>query len=192
VSLEPQLSGAGSALAATDEKVMEVDRRNELERQYEGLWREYGASLSRLAASYECLPHAREDLLQEIRLAIWTALPRFRGESSLRTFVYRIAHNRALTHVWRRGARVPITNEIQEPADDRPNPESSVVRAAEEARLMVAVRGLPVAYRQTITMALEDLPLAEIAAVLGITENNVGVRLNRARKMLRERLGGKQ
>jgi DNA-directed RNA polymerase specialized sigma24 family protein len=41
-------------------------------------------------------------------------------------------------------------------------------------------------------MALEDLPLAEIAAVLGITENNVGVRLNRARKMLRERLGGKQ
>lgn len=140
---------------------MEVNRRKALESQYEELWREYGASLSRLAASYEFFPHAREDLLQEIRLAIWTALPRFRGESSLRTFLYRIAHNRALTHVWRRGAQPPLTTELPEPVDERPNPESVAVRTADQIRLMNAIRGLPVAYRQVITMALEDLPLAE-------------------------------
>jgi RNA polymerase sigma factor (sigma-70 family) len=185
------LAAAGWELIAPHERGMESNRRKELESQYEDVWREYGASLSRLAASYEFLPQAREDLLQEIRLAIWTALPRFRGESSMRTFIYRIAHNRALTHVWRRGAQPAPTSSLEEPADHRPTPESLAVRAADQVRLMQAIRNLPVPYRQVITMALDDLPPAEIAAVLGITDNNVGVRLNRARKMLREKLGGK-
>ena len=73
-----------------------------LESQYSELWAEFGGSLARLVQSYEALPQAQEDLLQEIRLAIWMALPKFRGDSSLKTFVFRIAHNRSLTHVWHR------------------------------------------------------------------------------------------
>ena len=52
--------------------------------------------------------------------------------------------------------------------------------------LVAAIRALPVNYRQAITLALEDLTPPEIAIVLGVTENNVAVRLNRARKALRK------
>src|SRR5207245_2506543 len=81
-----------------------------LEQEYERIWLEYGASLGRLASSYEWEPQARQDLLQEIRLAIWVALPKFRNESSLRTFIFRIAHNRALTHIWQK-KRVQVFEE---------------------------------------------------------------------------------
>ncbi len=158
-------------------------------RDYESVWAEYSDGIGRLAASYESAPDLREDLLQEIRLALWKALPRFRGDCSLRTFVYRVAHNRALTHVWqRRGQPVP-SDELDEVRDPSPGPESSAIRRADRESLMRAIRKLPVHYRQVITMVLEELPQAEIAAVLGISENNVAVRLNRARNLLRRELG---
>lgn len=169
----------------------EASIRGIREQKYEALWNEYGASLSRLIASYECLPDAREDLVQDIQLAIWSALPKFRGECSLRTFVYRIAHNRGLTHVWRRSLRPQHGGDPAQVIDSTSNPERSAIQSADRLKLTTCIRQLPLPYRQVITMVLEDLPQSEIAAVLGITENNVAVRLNRARKLLRERLGGK-
>jgi RNA polymerase sigma factor (sigma-70 family) len=130
----------------------------------------------------------REDLLQDIRLAIWTALPRFRGEASTRTFVFRIAHNRALTHVWKR--KRAGAQEETDVVDARADPESAAIKDANRAWLIDAIRTLPIPYRQVITLALEDLPQSEIAAILGISENNVAVRMNRARKLLKEKLGG--
>jgi DNA-directed RNA polymerase specialized sigma24 family protein len=75
---------------------------------FEHLLAVYGPALSRLAASYTNTLSDRDDLLQEIAVAVWQALPRFRGESSERTFVYRIAHNRAITYLAR--ARGQTTN----------------------------------------------------------------------------------
>ena len=161
-----------------------------LHERYVQLLNELGAGLARLAAAYEAVPQAREDLLQDIRVAIWVALPRFRGEASLRTFVYRIAHNRALTHVWRRkqaGALDAI--EEMELIDERPDPEARVMESASRDQLFEAIRALPLPSRQVITLALEDIPNREIGAVLGLTENNVAVRLTRARTLLRTRLG---
>lgn len=162
-------------------------RREKLETEYEQLWRDHGASLARLASSYELNAHAREDLLQEIRLAIWVALPQFRGESSLRTFLFRIAHNRALTHVWRR-KRILAAEDPEETVDTRNGPEAAAIEALNCSRLMIAIRQLPLPFRQVITLSLEDLSHADIASVLGISENNVAVRMNRARKLLREKL----
>ncbi|MDN5924917.1 MAG: sigma-70 family RNA polymerase sigma factor, partial [Xanthomonadales bacterium] len=67
------------------------------EREFTSLLREYAGLLSRVAASYEAEPAARDDLLQDIALALWKALPRWRGEASLKTFVARVAHNRGAT-----------------------------------------------------------------------------------------------
>ena len=171
----------------------EQDKKIELAKQYEALWQEFGPSLQRLVFSYEFLPQAREDLLQEILLALWIALPRFRGESSLRTFVFRIAHNRALTHVWRRKRTgIPEDPESLQLADKRAGPESSAIHNANQERLLQAIRELPVSLKQVMTLALEETSHAEIAEILGISENNVAVRLNRARNLLREKLGGKQ
>jgi len=165
--------------------------RSSLEREYEELWCEYGEGMMRLASSYESAPDAREDLLQEIRLALWKALPGFRGDCSLRTFVYRVAHNRGLTHVWRRRTQAHSSHELPDIDDPRPGPETRAIHNADQSSLMDAIRKLPIGYRQVITMTLEELPQSEIADVLGISENNVAVRLNRARKHLRAYLEGK-
>ncbi len=156
--------------------------------------REYGPSLSRLAFGYEKVAGAREELTQEIALAIWQALPHFRGDCSERTFVYRIAHNRGMTHACRRDPAHQALDELSpllEPVDPRPHPEAQVAMTNQRDRLRWAIQRLPLAYRQVVMLMLEELPHAEIAEVLGISESNVAGRLNRARKALKEAMEGR-
>ena len=61
--------------------------------------REHAALLGRVAATYEANFHKRQELLQEITLAVWQALDKFKGDSSIKTYVLRVAHNKAITHV---------------------------------------------------------------------------------------------
>lgn len=157
----------------------------ELETQYERIFAEYRPALERLSGCYESVPQAREDLMQDILLAIWKALPRFRGDCSERTFVFRVAHNRCLSHVWRRRKRAETAAEAPEVPDPRAGPERQAIENRRRQVLRDAIRQLPLNYRQVILLALEDLSPAEIASVVGVTENNVGVRLNRARNALR-------
>jgi RNA polymerase sigma factor (sigma-70 family) len=162
------------------------------EERFDRVMREYGPPLSRLAFGYEKVASARDELTQDIALALWQALPHFRGECSERTFVYRIAHNRGLTHVCKRQPAHESLDELpppQEPVDPRPHPEQQAVISHQRGRLRTAIQGLPVVYREVVMLMLEDLSHAEIAEVLGITESNVAVRLNRARKALKEALG---
>src|SRR5687767_15328762 len=112
---------------------------------FERVLREYGPALRRLAASWERDPAAQEDLLQEILLALWRALPRFRGDASEKTFVFRVAHNRALTHRFKpRPERVPL-DAAAGVHDPRPSPEDSAAAAQTIDRLMRSLRELPVA-----------------------------------------------
>ena len=158
----------------------------DLELTFGRLLAAHGPSLSRIAGSYARSSGEREDLFQEIAIAIWRALPTFRGECSERTFVFRIAHNRGTSHVARRRLPTTGTDDGVEIADAAPNPEQALSSEQEGQRLVDAVRRLPLGYRQVVTLALEDVSYAEIADVLGITESNVGARLTRARHMLRD------
>jgi len=170
------------------------EHRDALEKQFDRILSEYGTAISRLAFSYEEVAGVREELVQEIALAIWQALAHFRGECSERTFVYRIAHNRGLSHVWRRRPPHQPLEELEEsnqPVDPQPHPDEQAARTDERVRLMSAIQSLPVTHRQMIVLMLEGLSHAEIAEVMGITENNVAVRLNRARKALKDALGVK-
>jgi RNA polymerase sigma-70 factor (ECF subfamily) len=164
--------------------------RKDLEARFEGLLAQNRASLSRLAFSYTNTAADREDLLQDTALAIWQALPNFRGECSERTLVYRIAHNRALSALVRTGAEHSAIDEI--PLDPAPLVETAIARKEESTHLADAVRRLPLPFRQVVVLTLEGLEYSEIAEVLGISESNVGVRLNRARPLLRQILGGRR
>lgn len=156
--------------------------------RFERLLREHGAALERLCASHARDAADRQDLLQEIAFAIWRALPSFRGASSERTFVYRIAHNRALSHRWRnRRPEVPL-DEAPEPVDPGLGPAGQTDTADRRARLERALRALPLPLRQCVVLRLEGLRDAEIAEVVGIAPGNVAVRLTRARRMLRDLL----
>jgi RNA polymerase sigma factor (sigma-70 family) len=146
-------------------------------------------ALGRLAGSYVRSAAEREDLLQDIALALWQALPRFRGECSERTFLFRIAHNHCIDHITRRRPMASLQDMEIDPVDGSASIETRLNEQQDSARLMEAVRRLPLIQRQVVVLALEDMDYAEIAQVLGITENNVGVRLNRARATLRKLMG---
>ena len=146
---------------------------------FERIVRDYGPALARLAATYARGNADQHDLLQEIWVAIWRALSRFRGESSERTFVFRIAHNRGITFSLGR----------RRLAASSPDPASALALSHRHDRLMVAVRQLAQPHRQAVMLYLEGFSNRQIAEVQGATENNVAVRLTRARKELREILG---
>lgn len=162
------------------------EQKPDAELRFNALIQRHGPALSRLAGSYAREPGEREDLFQEIAIAVWRALPSFRGECSERTFMFRIAHNRGISHLTRRRLPTGDLDEKGDPPDVGPNPEQVLSSEQQGRQLFDAVQRLPVAYRQVVTLTLEGMTYAEVADVLGLTENNVGARLTRAREMLRK------
>jgi RNA polymerase sigma factor (sigma-70 family) len=145
----------------------------------------HGPMLRRIAAAYEADPGLREELGQEILMSVWRALPGFRGEASVKTFLARVAHNRCVDHVARRAA-LPRTAELHEGLrSDAPSPLETLERIDQRERLMRAVRTLPLPLRQVTIQTLEGFTPAEIADVLGVGANVVSIRLTRARAALR-------
>lgn len=160
-----------------------------VEAAYLRLLQDHGGAIRRMAGCYERDPSRREDLVQDICMALWQALPRFRDECSERTFVYRVAHNRAVTYVLRarRTTAAPL-DDASTVTDSRDDPERSAQARERREQLREGVRALPLGLRQVIVLSLEGLSARDVAAVLGITENNVAVRLTRARQALRRLL----
>lgn len=130
----------------------------------------------------------RDDLLQEIAMALWRALPSFRGDCSERTFVFRIAHNRCITHLSRRRFTVSLEESELEVEDPSATAETALAEEQDRQGLLAAIRELPAIHREVLVLALEGMEYREIADVVGISESNVGVRLNRARERLRKLL----
>lgn len=145
--------------------------------------------IRRIAAAHESDASAQEDLVQDILCAVWRALPRFRGDGSLRGFIARVAANRAITHV-QRMLKLPASAEL--PSDlvaSEPGPEARAIASDEKDRLVAALRALPIGLREPALLALEGLGQQEIASVLGITSNAVAIRMVRARSQLRRLMG---
>lgn len=154
--------------------------------------RVFGPALRRVASSYARTPAEQDDLLQQIALALWQSLPGFRGACSDRTFVYRVAHNQGMSFATHERLRRPPPDgeqRIEVHPDERPDPEGALAAQRRREHLFCAIRALPLPHRQVITLALEGIAHDEIAAVLGISVNNVNVRLSRAREALRAEMG---
>lgn len=148
-----------------------------------------GPALARVAASYERDRTLREDLLQDILLALFRALPALEDPERLKAFAFRIAHNRAVDHVVHR-ARAPGVSVLSPelPGADA-SPEESLLAGERSRRLLEAVRALELPYRQVMMLVLEDMSYGEIAETLGLSVANVGVRVNRAKSKLRALFG---
>ena len=155
---------------------------------FEEVLLEHGPAVSRIVSSYAHPGPEREDLLQDVWFAVWKALPRFRGDSKLRTYVLRIAHNRGTTWLARRRA-VELMDDHHRVVDDRASLEQIASDRQAVEHLMQAIRKLPVGQRQVLTLVLEGLGHREVGQVLGLSENAVAVRLHRARQAVRQAMG---
>ena len=154
----------------------------------EAVLREHGPMLARIAASYERDVARREDLLQEISLALWRALGSWRGDASLRTFAARVAHNRAIDHLAKHAGRGEDELDEQHP-DPLPDPFGHTEVQQRRSALLNAVQRLPLGYRHVVVLALEGFSHREIGQALALEENTVAQRLSRARKQLRDEMG---
>ncbi len=121
----------------------------------------------------------QHDLLQELLLALWRAAPSFRGDSADTTFIFRVAHNRALT--WRKSE---ARRRHRQSEYERLRVEEGAGEDPQIERLYAAIRNLKSVERSLILLLLEGQSYADIAAIHGLSESNVGARLTRARKKL--------
>ncbi len=146
----------------------------------------FGPALQRLAAAVEANAERRRDLLQDIHVALWRSFATFDERCSVRTWVYRVAHNVAATHVdkERRANRAHVTlDEIAELPDER-----AVSAEAEEneklARLYALIRRLKAPDQQVVTLYLEDLDATAIAEITGLSAGAIATRISRAKREL--------
>jgi RNA polymerase sigma factor (sigma-70 family) len=163
-----------------------ADSSEELEARFRRLLTANRAILSRMAMGYVRTAQDRDDLLQEIAIGLWRALPAFRAECSERTFLLRIAHNRCLTFVENRRQTVSIEGAGIEMQDPGANSEEQMALQQQRERLLGAIRVLPLIHREVVLLTLEGLDYREISEVVGISESNVGARLSRARQQLKQ------
>lgn len=154
---------------------------------------EHAGLMWKVVRAFAATPEDQQDLLQEIALQLWKSLPTFRGEAKESTWIYRVAFNSAL--VWKRDQKRRHEkhqkffelNSAPEVSAEHP-PLTRDDEMVEQ--LYTAIRQLPVLDASLALMHLDGLSYREMSEVLGITENNVGVRLNRLRKQLAEMLKG--
>jgi RNA polymerase sigma-70 factor (ECF subfamily) len=135
---------------------------------------------------------AAEDLVQDVFVALPSAAARFRGESSLRTFLVSIAVNHAKNHV-RAAARrrAALSRLAREPEPASPDPERDAARVELADRLMLALDALPLEQRVVVVLSeIEERSSTEIGAIVGAPEGTIRTRLFHAKRKLREILGG--
>lgn len=154
---------------------------------YEQAAQAHGAALDRLARAYEFDPDARGDLLQEIHLQLWRSFARFDSRCSLRTWVYRVAHNVATSHVVRqRRLRDRLVSvEAMETMPDTHQAERAASQAEALTRLSDLIQRLKPLDRQIIVSYLEGLDAAATAEITGLSSANVAVKVHRIKAILK-------
>jgi len=159
------------------------------ERLYLQVAEEYGGALDRLARAYERNSDSRRDLLQEIHVALWRSFARFDGRCSMRTWVYRVAHNVATSRVIRvRSRAVSLVAPVDfESIPDSRDAEVQFDRQRSLARIYELIRDLGPIDRQIMLLYLEDVDAATVAEITGLTAVYVATKIHRLKQVLARR-----
>ena len=155
-----------------------MTRSQDHKAQFTELMEAYAGPIRRLCAVYADSRADREDLFQDIFLAVWRSLPHFRHDATVRTWLYRVAHNVALTwrvrHRRRQSRESPLLDDMAAPS------EMDLRRLA----LTRAIAAMSPGDRALTLLWLEGLSAVEIEDVTGVKAATVAVRLSRIRKHL--------
>jgi RNA polymerase sigma-70 factor (ECF subfamily) len=147
----------------------------------------YGPALDRLARAYELDPEARRDLLQDIHLHIWRSFEYFDQRCSLRTWVYRVAHNVATGHVIRQ-SRIRnrlVSLEDIETLPDRDQIELAATQTHALGRLSMLIQRLKPLDRQIIVSYLEEMDANSIGEITGLSPANIAMKIHRIKNILK-------
>jgi len=161
---------------------------------YEQAAETYSSALDRLARAYELDAETRRDLLQEIHFHLWRSFSKFDQRCSLRTWVYRVAHNVATAHVIRRRRiRERLVNledvETIENLADSHQSELAISRSQTLRRLSMLIQRLKPLDRQIIVSYLEGMPANAISEITGLSPANIAMKIHRITKILKRWFG---
>ena len=171
-------------LPYTRENGFEMASRQDL---YDEVVRTFGPALERLARAYEADPDTRRDLLQDIHLALWRSFETFDARCALRTWIYRVAHNVATSHVIRAHrlkSRQPLSLDSLDTIADSSDAESDANRRLVLERLMSLIQRLSPLDRQVILLFLEGVDASSIGEITGISSGNVATKIHRIKNIL--------
>jgi RNA polymerase sigma-70 factor (ECF subfamily) len=148
---------------------------------FEEIYKTYWQKIFRLCMGYVNDHDWAKDIAQETFITVWKKLPEFRNESSVGTWVFRIASNQCLRQIERQ-KRMPKTNlpiELEETTTVNKEPKFDF--------LYQCIAELPEIDRLIISLELEDIKQAEIASIVGISDANVRVKIHRIKEKLTQK-----
>ncbi len=128
----------------------------------------------------------REDNFQEIIYQLWKSYPKLKNRKSMGSWIYAIAINTSISRV-KRGFRIEYKNEIPDLADQS-NVIDEMIKDESLGLLLNAIYNLDEIDKSIMLLYLDEKSYAEIADIIGISKSNVGVRINRAKKILKQEL----
>lgn len=148
---------------------------------FQEVYRDHAGLIMRIARSFTDGGADCAELFQDILVALWQALPHFKAQAKLSTYVYRVAHSTALN--WKR-SRQRYRQKVERFAL-APAPDEATGPDQERLEWLYArIRELPPPDRTLIMLYLDKVPYADIAEITGLTESNIGVRLHRIKQHL--------
>lgn len=152
----------------------------------------YGSDIARFTAGYERDAAKRQELLQDVHVALWQSLAGFKDQCSLRTWVYRVAHNVGVTHVQRSMKRAERNYVGLEEAELLAGDDgvAQAERRMDLARLFALIHRLAPLDREVMLLYLEDLDAASIGEITGLSARNVATKVHRIKNLLAAKLRG--
>jgi len=186
-------ASARSKNAVTLPKVRPTRRSASTLPSFEKLVEEHRDRVARLCYRLTGWGGEVDDIVQDVFLAAFKGLPKFRGDSEAATWLTRIAINACRAHLRKRWLRLRLFAEAPESVatDVSRSVEQEMIYRERLECVRAQVRQLPLKYREAIVLRyLEELSVKEIADVLGLGKSAVEVRLNRARRRLHVELSG--
>ncbi|PLT31036.1 sigma-70 family RNA polymerase sigma factor [Peribacillus deserti] len=172
--------------ARKKEKVTALET-NEIDLDW--IMKEYGQSILWLAYSYVKDKSIAEDITQEVFISCYNHLADFRGEASLKTWLYRITGNRCkdVMKSWSFKSKKITQSLFDDHHSLEQTPEEAVLKRIEDRELSLKVLALPIKYREVIYLHyFEDYKIEEISSLLGIKSNTIKTRLHRGRVLIKD------
>ncbi|MFC4818062.1 MULTISPECIES: RNA polymerase sigma factor [unclassified Flavobacterium] len=150
------------------------------ENQFKDIYSNYSKKVHRLCLGYTGDTMQADDLLQEVFIKVWENLEKFRGESQVSTWIYRITVNTCLLHIRsnKKQTKVDFDKTNLKISDDTNEKENQI------QLLYKCISELNETDRLIITLLLEEVPYEEIAAVTSISEGNLRVKIHRIKQQL--------
>lgn len=154
------------------------------EAQFLAVIKEYQGIIHKICRLYRESKEDREDLFQEITFQLWKSLPGFKGDAKISTWIYRIALNTAIAIFRKNKLQIEYSPSIPDMAEEQQSEEL----ALRHERLFAVLQLLDDSEKAIIALYFEDLSYQQIAEIIGINENYVGVKLNRIKNKIQKLL----